>query len=112
MLNKKEIIRIIEADYDFIKYGEYSENFISGSMGMDDECSYPSLLKEALASPTREASRIARVYVETVEIVVDDDNQFLVKENCSGYSGNEIQWWLLDKDTLKGSLIWEYSDFS
>ena len=113
MLNKEEIIRVIEADYDYTKYGEYSKDFIVDStMEMNDECSYPSLLKEALESPTREASRIARVYTESTEVVVDDGVRLLIKETCGGYSGNETQWWLLDKDTLKGCLIWEYSDFS
>ena len=112
MLDKEKIIKIIESDIDFIKYGEYSKDFMEGELNMDNECSYPSLLEEALADPARETSRIARMYVETVEVVVDDDDQLLVKESCSGYSGNEVQWWLLDKDTLKGCLIWEYSDFS
>ena len=110
MLNKEEIVKIIESDNDFRECGEYYTAFINNALDMTDECTYPWLLEEALASQEKEADHFARLVTTTITVVRDDGHHILVKEMMTDWNGHHLQWWLFDKGTLKGCLIWEDDD--
>ena len=110
MFTNNEIIRAIEADRDYRECGEYYAAFINNTLDMTDECTYPWLLEEALASPTKEADHFARLTTTTITVVRDDDYHLLVKERLDDWNGHHTQFWLFDKASLKGDIIWEDDD--
>ena len=110
MFSNDEIIKIIEHDHDYRTCGEYYEDFIKGSMNLSYEYEYLPELQEALASPTKETSYEARLTTTTITVVADNGSQLLVKEHYSCHSGSRTQWWVFDKSSLKGDVIWEDDD--
>ena len=110
MLDKETVIRAIENDNDYNECGEYYAEFMNGKPDMRYEYAYSELLKEALASPTKEADHFARLTDTTVKVMIDDDTYLLVKERLSDWNGSRTQFWLVDKVSLVGDIIWENDD--
>ena len=110
MLDKETVIRAIENDNDYNECGEYYAEFMNGKPDMRYEYAYSELLKEALASPTKETSYEARLTTTTIKVAADNGSQLLVKEHYSCHSGSRTQWWVFDKSSLKGDVIWEDDD--
>ena len=107
-LDKEQIIEIIESDNAYTKAGRYRSDFIDDTMGMCYEYTFQRRLGTTLAFKEKECSFSLKTMVITVTVVVEDTTHLLVKEMRSDKDGTEVEFWLLDRVSLIGDVVWEY----
>ena len=107
-LNKEQIVKIIEADSSYNKGGRYCRDFLNNEMAMCWEYQHIRKLGMMLVFSGKELTWTSRSITTTVMVVKDDGRHLLVKEVVVDEDYTNIEFWLLNRNSLMGDIVWEY----
>ena len=108
ILNKETIARIIENDNAFDKDGRFRHDFLDDMMSMCYEYTFLRKLRTTLAFSESECNFSLKKMTITITVVVKDAVHLLVKEMRVDEDGETIEFWLLNRNSLIGDVVWEY----
>ena len=110
MLSKETIIEIIENDNAYTEAGRYCRDFADDQLGMCWEYTFLRKLGIVLAFSEKECTFSLKMLTITITVVAEDTTHLLVRETRVDEDGSAIEFWLLNRNSLIGDIVWEYMD--